>query len=506
MLLPVLGLGRVIRGVPDEPLITDDLREALVRRLADFSGSGGLRSEQVRRAARAAGVTDRTMWRWVAAGAPQRRVRRSPRLTELEREWVLATRGNIAAAHRGLLEADVDVGSLTAFRRRLARDLTPGQRAYARDGVEGRRDRDVYLRWEPTHRGQVYEADHKQLAIEVLALRAHRPQRPWVTLIIDGFSRLIVGWALSLQPTQAEVLSALRAAVVTDPDRRFGGVPTVLRVDGGMEFAARSIEDACAAMAVLVDRTQPYSPWQKGKIERLNRTIDDTLLRALPGWCDGPRAANGRLLGASPPLKLEQFVGLFADWVVDYNEVRPHAGLDGQAPLERWREDGHPTTSIPVEQARWMLLAGEQRTVNKDGIHFRGDVFIAPELTGLRGEELEIRFMPHDQRSIELYRDGAWLATAYPQHTLTQQQRDAMLQRRRDEARAIARQARRARRLTRQRVAPITAVGHIEDITATTTRDELAARRPRKRTAALKLLDLGERVDASAGDPQGVGG
>jgi hypothetical protein len=39
---------------------------------------------------------------------------------------------------------------------------------------------------------------------------------------------------------------------------------------------------------------------QKGKIERLNRTIDDTLLRSLPGWADGPRAASGQLLGVAP--------------------------------------------------------------------------------------------------------------------------------------------------------------------------------------------------------------
>lgn len=495
--------GRVIGGVSDELLTAGEMRESMVRRLVGLRESGGLRCEHVRVAARSAGVAERTIWRWLAAGEVQRRARRSAVLSDVEREWVLATRGNIAAAHRGLLDAGVAVGSLTAFRRRLARDMSPGQQAYARDGAPGRRACDVYLRWEPEHRGQLYEADHKQLAIEVLALRAQRPQRPWVTLIVDGFSRLIVGWALSLQPTQAEVLSALRGAVVADSARCFGGVPDVLRVDGGLEFAARSIEDACAAMAVLVDRTQPYSPWQKGKIERLNRTIDDTLLRSLPGWADGPRADNGRLLGARPVLSIERFVALFAAWVCDYNELRPHAGLDGQTPIERWREDGHPMTCIAVEQARWMLLAGERRTVNKDGIHFRGDVFIAPELTGLRGQQLEVRFMPHDQRSIELYRAGAWLATAYPQHQLTPAQREAILRRRRDEAAAIARRARRARRLTRQRVAPITADRAVVELPLPAARDDLAARRPSERAATLKLLNLGDRVDASAADRGG---
>jgi putative transposase len=53
-----------------------------------------------------------------------------------------------------------------------------------------------------------------------------------VTLFEDQFSRLIVGWAISLRPTQAEVLAALRMAVTVDPERgEFGGVPVMLRWD-----------------------------------------------------------------------------------------------------------------------------------------------------------------------------------------------------------------------------------------------------------------------------------
>lgn len=70
-----------------------------------------------------------------------------------------------------------------------------------------------------------------------------------------------------------------------------------------------------------------------------------------------------------------------------------------------------------------------------------------------------------------------------------------MLQRRREEAAALAGQARRARRLTRQRLAPITMPGAIEDVTPPVVRDVLAARRPRQRAAALDLLDLGDRID-----------
>jgi len=116
-----------------------------------------------------------------------------------------------------------------------------------------------------------------------------------VTSFVDQFSRLIVGWAISLHPTQAEVLAALRMAVTIDPARReFGGVAVLTplgsraRVGGGL------------------DRTKRRSHWgasprgprrirrgRRGrKIERLNRTVEQELLQGLPAR-GGPRDVRG---------------------------------------------------------------------------------------------------------------------------------------------------------------------------------------------------------------------
>lgn len=462
----------------------------LVERLARLRSSGELRGPHVRSAAVRAGVSERTMRRWIAAGGPVVRERRMPELSPAEREAVLAAGGNVAAAFRTLRAEGVIADSERALRRRVQRDLLPGEWAFAREGVAGQRAHAVYLRWDPERRGQLYEADHKQLAIEVLAPRAVRPQRPWVTLVVDGYSRLVVGWAISLQPTQAEVLAALRAAVVADPDRGFGGICDVLRVDRGLEFAANAVADACSGLGVLLERNDAYHPWQKGKVERLNRTVDQTLLALLPRFADGPLDANGKLLDQSAPLALQEFCARFAAWVDDYHR-RGHSGLDGQTPLERWVEDPFPVATLEPERARWLLLAGEQRRVNKDGIHFRGQIYIAPELHGRVGERLDVRFMPHDPRSIELYRDGRWLATALPQQTLTAAERDALLQTRQAQLRRLKRDLRRARRAGRRRLAPITGADEPEDITLTGTPGAGdALKRP-----VLRLLDLGECVD-----------
>jgi putative transposase len=376
----------------------------------------------------------------------------------------LAWRGNVAAVHRQLREEGEEVPSRQTLGRAFERGLSPVQRDFARRGEVAVRDRAVYMRHEARFRGECYEGDHKQLSIEVLAPRAQRPQRPWVTLFIDQFSRLIVGWAISLRPTQAEVLAALRMAVTADSERGgFGGVPVLLRWDRGLEFAADSIGQAALALGCVSQRTDAYSPWQKGKIERLNRTIEQELLQGVPGWSGGHRDVRGRLVDPTP-WTLERFVVVFADWVSAYNTRRPHTALAGRTPLEVWRSDPTAIRALEHEQARWMLLARRTHVVQKDGIHHDRDVCFADELWGMVGEEVEVAYMPHDRRWIEVFHDGRWLATARPSVELDAATRACALERRREDAKELKAWARRARRRASVRVAPITAPGEIEQL------------------------------------------
>lgn len=471
----------------------EEQRRVLVARLVDLATERPLSVDEVGRAAAALSVTERTVWRWVAAGGYTSPRSRATPLGSRARELFFVTGGNVEGVHR-LLAGEGDAPSLRALHRAFQRELTPAEVAFARSGAEGARARSVYLRWEPEHRADGYAADHKELSIEVLAARSQRPARPWVTLVLDEYSRLIVGWAISLRPSQAEVLVALRMAVVVDPQRGpFGGIPLLLRFDGGLEFAARSVEDAAATLGCLALRCRAYQPWLKGKIERLNRTIEQTLLCELPRWTHGPRRPDGRLADERDPLTLERFVALFDGWVRAYNTVRPHGAFAGRTPLQRWAEDARPVPSLPVADARWMLLPEVSRRVLKDGVHFAGLIYITPELNGLVGETVGVRAMPHDRRSIEIYRAGRWLGTAKPQGALTGEDRARVLERRRRDARALAQEAAKARRRARTRLAPITEPGGIEDATVVTGSESRGTLRPiarDERRAHLRLLGI----------------
>ena len=137
----------------------------------------------------------------------------------------------------------------------------------------------MYLRWEPACRNARWEADHKELPVLVTPPRGARPRKPWMTTFLDCYSRLIMGWALALRPDAATVLAALRRGLVVDPQRgSFGGVPQVLVPDNGLEFATAALARVCATLGGL-DPTDAYSPHQKGKLEKVGRTVDQGFVR-----------------------------------------------------------------------------------------------------------------------------------------------------------------------------------------------------------------------------------
>ena len=93
--------------------------------------SGRLGSEQVRLAAGALGVSERTVWRWVRQARAGEGLDRRPRgrfeVTDEIRQRLAFWRGNAAAVHRELAEAAKAGGpaapSLSTLQRAVARDV-----------------------------------------------------------------------------------------------------------------------------------------------------------------------------------------------------------------------------------------------------------------------------------------------------------------------------------------------------------------------------------------------
>ncbi|MDQ6805838.1 MAG: hypothetical protein M3065_12915 [Actinomycetota bacterium] len=82
--------------------------------------------------------------------------------------------------------------------------------------------------------------------------------------------------------------------------------------------------------------------------------------------------------------------------------------------------------------------------------------FTAPEICDLVGEDAQIAFAPHDDRTVEVYWRGRWVATARAQALLSVGEQREPIEARAAHARELRNRQRALSRQARTRLAPLT--------------------------------------------------
>ena len=105
------------------------------------------------------------------------------------------------------------------------------------------------------------------------------------------------------------------------------GVPQAIRCDNGPELTSPALVDFCQDMGIAIRYIQPAKPNQNAYIERFNRIYRDEVL-------------NCNLFE-----DLDQVRQITADWLINYNERRPHDALGDLPPtVFRERQTAHNST------------------------------------------------------------------------------------------------------------------------------------------------------------------
>ena len=133
---------------------------------------------------------------------------------------------------------------------------------------------------------ELWQADHTLLDIWVLD-EDDQPVRPWLSVIIDDYSRAIPGFFLSVHaPSAIQTALALRQGIwrKTEPHWPICGIPQVLYTDHGSDFTSQHIEQVCADLKIQMKFSIPGKPRGRGRIERFFETINQRLLCTLPGY------------------------------------------------------------------------------------------------------------------------------------------------------------------------------------------------------------------------------
>jgi putative transposase len=267
---------------------------------------------------------------------------------------------------------------------------------------------DLVHRREANAPNAIWQADHTELDILVKDTDG-TARRPWLTIIIDDYSRAVAGYFLTLSaPSAIQTALALRQAIwrKTQAGWHVCGIPQVLYTDHGSDFTSHHIEQVAADLKIRLIFSGVARPRGRGKIERFFDSLAQVLLSRLPGFSRTQAGRRAVLTQSELASKIEAYL-------IEEYLVTPHS-TTGQAPQARWEAGGFlPQMPDSLERLDLLLLTvARTRRVQQDGIRFMSMRYIDPTLAAYVGEEVVLRYDPRDVAEVRVFHQGRFLCRA----------------------------------------------------------------------------------------------
>lgn len=302
---------------------------------------------------------------------------------------------------------------------------------------------------------QVWQVDHTRADVLVVDQVGEILGRPWLTIVVDTYSRCIMGIHIGFDPPSAAVVClALRHAILPkqyssayELEQSWGtyGLPQYLYTDGGKDFRSQHLEEVATELGIVLSLRR--KPSDGGIVERPFGTLNTQFFSMLPGYVSSNVSARSLKAESEACLTLLQLEQLLVRHVVDNYNQNVDARMGDQSRIGRW-EAGR------IAQLRLMgdreldicLMRRERRTVYRSGyIQFANLTYLGEHLAAYAGESVIIRYNPRDITTVFIYQlqdsKEVFLTRAHAQgwetETLSYAEAQALSQRRREAGKAI---------------------------------------------------------------------
>lgn len=261
--------------------------------------------------------------------------------------------------------------------------------------------------------------------------------RLWLTVLIDAFSRAVLGFHLAYEaPCIESIQGALRNAIW--PKLELGeygihlpwncyGIPQRLSLDNAWAHHSYSLEDLARAIGGGGRYTQmelvfrpPYQARYGALVERLFGNLSGQIRELLPGTILQPNRRHWHNASQAACLLYRDILRIVHQLVVDYLHT-PHRELDGMTPHEKWLHGLElmtplaPPLTPQLERSFWRLNP-ESRIATREGLALFGLHYWDVGLAGLRSRDRQgrqrryyLRYDPIDVSRIAVFENGIWL-------------------------------------------------------------------------------------------------
>lgn len=199
----------------------------------------------------------------------------------------------------------------------------------------------------PKHGDRVFEIahiDHTELDIELL-VDGKNSIRPWLTLMVDAYSRRILAFYLTFEePSYRSCMMVIRECV-----KNHNRLPNYIVVDGGKEFGSVYFESLLAMYGVHKKQRPPAKSRFGNVVERLFGISNQLLIHNLLGNTQVTKNVRQVTKSVNPKnhavWRFEAFYELFQGWVTNVYDNMENPSL-------------HSTPKEVFEES--LLLSGER--------------------------------------------------------------------------------------------------------------------------------------------------
>ncbi|WP_148630404.1 Mu transposase C-terminal domain-containing protein [Bacillus sp. E214] len=262
----------------------------------------------------------------------------------------------------------------------------------------------------------IVEVDHTKLDIDIIDENSGANLgRPWVTMGIDVYTRMIWCMHISFEdPSADKVRKAIQHGIFfkkikekynTVNEWEISGIPKIIYFDNGTEFKNTSIKRMVEETLQSQVMYRPVAtPRYGGVIERFFGTINKNFIHKLAGTRKSNTVELGEYDAESEAIfTLDDIIELLTAYIVDVYHHSIQRGLphDYPTPTARFYQGidtlGYPEFISQEDEAYYSfeLLPTDSRKYSRDGIRFGNVLYASPTASNLirkNGEKLKIKY------------------------------------------------------------------------------------------------------------------
>lgn len=276
----------------------------------------------------------------------------------------------------------------------------------------------------PRHGSRPFEIahiDHTELDIELICSKTQRNLgRPWLTLLIDAFSRRVLAFYLTFDPpSYRSCMSTIRECI-----KKYSRMPKTIVVDGGKDFQSIYF-DSLLAVFNSHKKVRPGAKPRFGSVcERMFGTTNTEFINNLAANTQLTKHVRIVTKEFNPKnlaiWTLEDLHFVLSDFLYEYYDKMDHTSLN-QSPREAYeqniRRTGERTqTYIKYDENFEMLTLpttkkGTAKVQPGQGVKINNCYYNSYELKNpaVEGKQIQVRYDPYDYSKAYAYVGNYWV-------------------------------------------------------------------------------------------------